>query len=49
MCNVVGWLGLKIACEKEGSKIGSFTFQFGPSRVCALPLAAGINVGGHYF
>ena len=22
---------------------------FGPSGVCALPLAAGINVGGHYF
>ena len=22
---------------------------FGPSRVRALPLAAGINVGGHYF
>ena len=23
--------------------------DFGPSRVRALPLAAGINVGGHYF
>jgi hypothetical protein len=22
--------------------------KIGPSRVCALPLAAGINVGGHY-
>jgi hypothetical protein len=22
--------------------------NFGPSGVCALPLAAGINVGGHY-
>jgi hypothetical protein len=24
-------------------------FDFGPSGVRALPLAAGINVGGHYF
>ena len=24
-------------------------FHFGPSGVRALPLAAGINVGGHYF
>ena len=24
-------------------------FAFGPSGVRALPLAAGINVGGHYF
>ena len=23
--------------------------QIGPSEVCALPLAAGINVSGHYF
>ena len=24
-------------------------FSFGPSGVCALPVAAGINKGGHYF
>ena len=23
--------------------------EIGPSGVCALPLAAGVNVGGHYF
>jgi hypothetical protein len=29
--------------------LGNGLSNFGPSRVRALPLAAGINEGGHYF
>ena len=29
--------------------IGILNSGIGPSGVCALPLAAGINEGGHYF
>ena len=32
----------------EERRVASRVITFGPSEVRALPLAAGINVGGHY-
>ena len=42
-----------LACADPGARtpigVSGIRYIFGPSGVRALPLAAGINVGGHYF
>ena len=37
-----------VSLSDDGTTIIIDFFSFGPSGVRALPLAAGINVGGHY-
>ena len=47
---LVGWLlaFVLVPWLQAETKVATILGNFGPSGVRALPLAAGINVGGHY-